>query len=179
MYRSIRANFIDAFGGRPTVFIHGKLEPERLDWFRAQFATDETLPSTLPERCMFIHVSAEAVVMHLRDGNKRGQSVDQDITDAWATAADLCVILLALALLAQHVVRLLDGVALVVVSVPDASAIRRRDCFSARRGIHAKRRVMGMAGSGSGSGAFSSAVARAACSGRCASSVVCRLNVAP
>ena len=31
VYRSIRSNFIDALGGRPTVFIYGKLEAEHLD----------------------------------------------------------------------------------------------------------------------------------------------------
>ena len=77
----------------------GSYEPQRLDWYRAQYTTSlpdgwkmvkemvngkETvkLPTKnpLPKRCMFVLVTDEQVWMVLRDGNKNGQNVDQDLT---------------------------------------------------------------------------------------------------
>ena len=49
--------------------VGGSYEPERLDWYRAQYATE--LPNPLPAKCMFVHVTETAVTMILRDGNKR------------------------------------------------------------------------------------------------------------
>ena len=57
--------------------VGGSYEPERLDWCRAQFTTNFR---TLPKSCMFVLVAEEQVTMILRDGNKNGQDVDQDLT---------------------------------------------------------------------------------------------------
>jgi hypothetical protein len=68
--------------------VGGSYEPERLDWYRAQFVTE--LPEPLPAKCMFVHVTEAAVTMVLRDGNKNGQDVNQDLT---ATAPRLAEML--------------------------------------------------------------------------------------
>jgi len=68
--------------------VDGSYEPERLDWHRAQYTTE--LPEPLPAKCMFVHVTDAAVTMVLRDGNKNGQDVNQDLT---ATAPRLAEML--------------------------------------------------------------------------------------
>jgi hypothetical protein len=78
--------------------VDGTYEPQRLDWYRAQFTTSlpdgwelvekkESAgksvlpdPNPLPKTCMFVLITEENVVMVLRDGNKNGQNVDQDLT---------------------------------------------------------------------------------------------------
>ena len=77
---------------------NGTYEPQRLDWYRAQFATclpdgwelvwDASTgkfilpdPNPLPSTCMFVLITEQKVVMVLRGGNKNGQNVDQDLTD--------------------------------------------------------------------------------------------------
>ena len=67
--------------------VGGSYEPERLDWYRAQFATE--LPEPLPARCMFVHVTEAAVTMVLRDGNKNGQNVNQDLTATTPRLAEM------------------------------------------------------------------------------------------
>jgi hypothetical protein len=75
--------------------VDGTYEPQRLDWYRAQFTTSlpdgwelvESAgksilpdPNPLPKTCMFVLITEEKVAMVLRDGNKNGQNVDQDLT---------------------------------------------------------------------------------------------------
>jgi hypothetical protein len=84
--------------------VGGTYEPQRLDWYRAQFTTslpdgwelddDGKLPENnpLPKRCMFVLVTQEQVMMVLRGGNKNEQDVDQDLTaEAPELAAMLCL----------------------------------------------------------------------------------------
>ena len=67
--------------------VGGSYEPERLDWYRAQYATE--LPNPLPAKCMYVHVTETAVTMILRDGNKRGQNVDQNLSQASPQLANM------------------------------------------------------------------------------------------
>jgi hypothetical protein len=57
VYRSIRSNFIDAIGGRPTVFIFGKLEAEHLDSVHSRLHT-AFVPPPLAERERMVREAA-------------------------------------------------------------------------------------------------------------------------
>jgi hypothetical protein len=65
----------------------GRYEPQRLDWFRAQFVTE--LPTDLPSKCMYIHVTDTNVEMILRGGNKMEQDGDQNLTDVSPLIAEM------------------------------------------------------------------------------------------
>lgn len=58
--------------------VGGTLEPNRLDWYCAQFVT--ALPAILPDRCMYVLVTDASVVVHLRGGNKNYCALTQDIS---------------------------------------------------------------------------------------------------
>lgn len=59
--------------------VGGTYEPQRMDWYRARYATD--LPDLLPAKCMYVHVTNDSVELILRGGNKAGQDADQDLSD--------------------------------------------------------------------------------------------------
>ena len=59
--------------------VGGTYEPQRMDWYRAQYATE--LPDPLPAKCMYVHVTDDSVELILRGGNKAYQDVDQDLSD--------------------------------------------------------------------------------------------------
>ena len=79
--------------------VGGSYEPERLDWYRAQYTSE--LPDPLPAKCMFVHVTETAVTMVLRDGNNRGQDVDQKLSKVAPQLANMLRLWMPYAAFAQ------------------------------------------------------------------------------